>query len=234
MPHVLLVEDNESTNQHLANLLRSIDGVDVTQAFDRESAERAVQANRPDLAVVDIDLGPGIRDKYAGWSLFTALNAAGCTVIIVSGMPHAATIKEMALGLNAYDFLTKPVSDLEFIGRVERALAWKHPGGLDLCTSGRTWPEGLTEDPARKPNLRWKGKGVNLTLTELSLVYRLIDAPGTPVSNDSLAKVMKTAVSAHALATHMTGIRRKFLDVDGNFDRITSAPGKGYVWKTES
>lgn len=231
MPRIAIVEDDPATNQRLRTLIEGSMEAEVVQAFDRTQAEQLVLSARWDLVVMDIDLGQGPKNRYAGLALLAQLGRSGCPTIVVSGMPEE-NLQDVALSLHAYEFIAKPINDLDFIHKVEHALAWEtsDPGTDLFGTHG--WPQGLQPDPARKNQLTWKGRPLRLTLTELSIVHHLVEQPGEVVEARRLAKNLKSAGSHKAVAVHMSGVRKKFHDVDPEFDRIGTEPGKGYVWKT--
>ncbi len=231
MRRVAVIEDDKATNDHLRGLLETLPDLDVVQAFDRETAESIISAQRFDLVVIDIDLGQVPKNKYAGFALLLQLSGKGRATIVVSGMPEE-NLQAVSLSLSAYDFIGKPINDLDFLNKAEHALEWEASDNGGNEVGVHAWPDGLQLDPARKPGLLWKGKPVRLTLTELSIVHCLIEPPGRVVEYSRLAKTMKSSVSPKALATHMTGVRKKFIDVELTFDQIDSEPGKGYVWKT--
>lgn len=232
MPRIAIVEDDPATNDRLRALLEESMEAVVTQAFDRTQAEQLLSSSRWDLVVMDIDLGHGPKNRYAGLALVAQLGRSGCPTIVVSGMPEE-NLQDVALSLHAYEFIAKPINDLDFIHKVEHALAWEaSDAGKDLFgTHG--WPPGLLPDPARKNQLLWKGQPLRLTLSELSIVHHLVERPGEVVEARRLAKNLKSAGSPKAVVVHMSGVRKKFHDVDPDFDRIGTEPGKGYVWKTE-
>lgn len=230
MRRVLVIDDDAATNDRLRDLICSMPDVTVEQAHDRATAERMIRSATFDLAVVDIDLGHP-KDRYAGVALLTELSTRGCTTLIVSGMP-ADHLRGVTLTLHAYDFLSKPINDLDFMVKVEHAFYFQASAAQGDRMGSQAWPDGLSEDSNRKPNLLWKGRPVQLSLTELGLVMCLIGTPGRVVEHERLAKVMPTAISPRAIATHITSIRKRFRDVDPNFDEIDPEPGQGYVWKT--
>lgn len=55
----LVVDDDDFTRVLLARTLETLGHGDVLQAADAASAMRLADAQRPDLAMVDLDLGPG-------------------------------------------------------------------------------------------------------------------------------------------------------------------------------
>lgn len=69
-------------------------------------------------------------------------------------------------------------------------------------------------------------------MTEYRLVYKLLKTPGIAVNKDALADEMGSATAHGVLATHISGIRKKFKDVDSQFVAIETEPGKGYAWRS--
>lgn len=230
MPRIAIIEDVAIDSDRLKSLIeQSIEDVKVLQAHTRTEATKLLASEKLDLVIMDIELGQGPKDRYAGLGLLSEMRNMEWPTIVVSGMPEE-NLRNLALTLSAYEFIAKPVEDQDFIHKVEHALAWeKSDVGRDLF-GAQNWPEGLQADPNRKNKLLWKGKLVRLTMTELSIVQCLIEDPGKVVDKKRLTANLKSAVSTKALATHVSGTRSKFREVDPSFDRIENEPGKGYVW----
>ena len=231
MQKVLIVEDDRATSELLRSLMQSIPDTDVIQAFDKASAEDAMRLHTLALMVIDVRLGDGPRDKLSGFTLLKMLNGKPTVAIVVSGMPHDM-LPDMAISLQAFEFISKPVNELDFINKVERALAFHKQLLADLpAPHASNWPEGLEPDPRRKLRLRWKGRPVMLSITELRLVHCLIDPPNTVVEYAKLGLQLQSANSRKAVNTQMTGVRNRFVDIDPDFDAIESEPAKGYIWR---
>ncbi len=236
MRKIAIVEDDQATNDRLKKLVESLGDVEVEQAFDRESAEKLFGSRHFDLVIVDVELGQGPKDRYGGLTLLANLKGKRTVAIVVSGVSEE-NLSEVALSLHAYDFIGKPIVDLDFVNKVEHALEWQRESTVtreEGGTAGQRMPPGLEIDPARYVGLRWNEKPVRLTLTQLRLVHCLIEHPGRVVEHAKLQRLMDTSKSSGALATHISGVRDRFLDVDSAFDRIESEPGKGYAWKIDS
>lgn len=236
MHKVLIVEDDRTTNDMLKELVLSIANTEVVQAYDRSSAEQQLRSESFSLLVADVKLGENPKERLSGFTLLRVLGERPTVAIIVSGMPEDM-LPDMAISLQAFDFLSKPINDLDFINTVEHALEAydklmrESPPG----PTNRAWPIELTQDSKRKLHLKWKGKQVLLTLTELRLVHSLLETPDTVVPYAKLAQQLKTPNNnPKTIATHMTGVRRRFVDVDEGFGAIDSEPGRGYVWRTTS
>jgi DNA-binding response OmpR family regulator len=235
MLRVAVIEDEESMNKHLVQLISGYD-VHVVQAFTREQALQLVKAQRFDIVIVDVDLGPGPKEKYAGLEILSLLNGTPTVTLVVSGAPHP-NLQELAISLQAYDFIGKPIPELSFINKFEHALKTAQmQEGDNIVSLGSeiSLPPNLTKDPKIQYGLRWKGTLVRgLTLTHLRLVACLIEKPGTPVKRAELANQLVTSNAATAIATHMSEIRKQFVEIDPEFSHIQPEPGVGYVWKIE-
>jgi len=234
MSRIAIIEDVAIDSDRLKSLIeQSIPGAEILQAYTRAEALNLLKSERLDLVIMDVELGAGPKDRYAGLALLSEMQGMDWPTIVVSGMPED-NLRGVALTLRAYEFISKPVEDQDFIHKVEHALAWeKSDLGQDLF-GAQGWPEGLEANPKRKNQLLWKAKPVRLTMTELGIVQCLIEEPGKVVDNKRLIANLKSTVSTKALAVHVSGARSKFREVDPTFDRIENEPGKGYVWKVAS
>lgn len=232
MPRFAVIEDKQVVNDRLKSLLLTIPGAEVEQAFGLLEGQELLKKKLFDVVVLDIELGDGPKEKYGGLSILADLTGKRITTIVVSGMPEE-NLPELAISLKAYDFIAKPINELDFINKVEHALEWASDAEREGdSATDRTWPPNLEPDPSRYFGLRWKSKPVRLTLTQLRLVHCLAAQPGQPVEYEKLAKQLDSTSSHRAIATHLSEARQRFLLIDPKFDAIDSEPGKGYVWKT--
>ncbi len=231
MPQIAIVEDDPATNNKHFEMLSTIEGAVIHQAYSLQEAEALIAPGGFDLLVIDIDLGGDTQGQMAGLKLLSTYGGQ-MTTIIVSGMPEE-NLHTIALHLKAYEFIAKPVRPMDFENKVKHALAFSSSAAAKAPTFEAVWPEGLCPDRERPPNFLWKGKPVSLTITELTIVHCLAMRPGETVAYGKLAAAMKTGDSPRALSTHVSGVRKKFAGSDSNFDRIVANPSKGYYWKAD-
>lgn len=230
MIRIAIIEDEHVDSENIkALILNSLDA-EVRQAFTKADAERLLNEERFDLVIMDVELGGGARNRYAGLGLLSDIRANWPT-IVVSGMPEE-NLRGLALTLHAYDFIAKPVDEQDLINKIEHALAWSRSEASRDLTTQHGLPEGLTADPHRKNRYMWKGRPVQLSMTQLSILQCLVERPDTVVETRNLIKNLRSGLTAKAIATHMSGVRARFRDVDPDFDRIENEPGRGYRWKT--
>ena len=228
MPKIAVVEDDVGTNESHCEMLRKVPNAEIHSAYNLAEAEVLISAGGFDLLVIDIDLGGGSEGRTAGLRLL-AQYGGQTTTIIVSGAPEE-NLREISLTLKAYDFISKPVHEMDFENKVKHALDFNGSAAGNIMPRETIWPTGLLLDKDRPPNLLWRDKAVSLTLTELTIVHCLAIHPGELVTYEKLAAAMK---SGDSMSAHMTGVRKKFKEKDLRFDRIVAVPSKGYRWKAD-
>lgn len=230
MIRIAIIEDVPEDSENLKALILNSLKADVRQAFNKAEAEALLQEGKFDLVLMDIELGTGPKNRYAGLGLLSDVRASWPT-IVVSGM-REDNLRGLALTLHAYDFIAKPVDEQDLINKIEHALEWSSSeAGRDLTTM-QGLPPGLTADPHRRNRYVWKDNPVPLTITQLSLLQCLLERPGTVVDTRTLARSARSAMTAKAIATQLSNARTKFRAFDPEFDCIDNEPGRGYFWKT--
>ncbi len=118
---ILLIDDDSAFRKVYSALLRQA-GHSVTEADDRQSADRAFAQSQHSVVLLDLMLPPD-GSAQGGLEQLKAMlgRATGAKIIVVSG---AGDLKIMlqAVGAGAYDFLTKPVDPDVLLVVVDRAL----------------------------------------------------------------------------------------------------------------
>lgn len=116
--HILIVDDEANIRTLLARLCQR-EGYDPVTADDGAAAIRCLEAREPDICIADLRLPDTdglqilrrVKERYPD-----------CEVIVLTGYGDLATAVE-ALRLGAYDYLQKPVLDLEtIVNTLSRAL----------------------------------------------------------------------------------------------------------------
>ncbi|MBP0048010.1 response regulator [Marinobacterium sp. AK62] len=120
MPEVLVVDDEPNILLSLEFLMQQA-GYRVVTAADAEQASRLIEANRPDLVLLDISL-PGM----SGFDLLEQLRQSDATrdLPVIMLTAHGREVeKEKGLALGANDYITKPFSTRDLVSRVGTLLA---------------------------------------------------------------------------------------------------------------
>ena len=88
-------------------------------------------------------------------------------------------------------------------------------------------------DPLRH-SCTWNGEGVTLTVTEFLILQALASRPGYVKSRDNLMDAAyddQIYVDDRTIDSHIKRIRKKFRNVDDEFDAIETLYGVGYRYK---
>jgi len=118
---ILIVEDDEKSRRLLTDVL-SFHGYDVAAAENGEEGLRNAQAQRPDLALLDIQL-PGL----SGFEVLTGLRKAQRgearypVVAVTASVMEQDRRKILAAGFDA--FVSKPVNIRELLEMLSRLFA---------------------------------------------------------------------------------------------------------------
>jgi len=224
---IALIEDDAAIRANYAEAIKR-HGYEVAAYGSRPEASAAFRTRLPDLAIIDIGLGA---EPDGGFTLCRELRAASATLPILFLSARDSDFDIVSgLRLGADDYLTKDISLPHLLARIaalfRRAELSGAPQGADeLIERG-----DLTLDMKRFL-ARWKGREVDLTLTEFWMVHALAKFPGHVKNRDQLMGDAKIVVDDGTITSHIKRIRRKFAAVDSAFDAIDTVYGMGYRWR---
>ena len=109
----LIVDDEKLARESLRNHLEDLEGVEVVGEADRpNSAMAAVQALRPDVMLLDVQMPGG-----GGFAVLRGLEAPPPTVFVTAYDEYAVR----AFEVNAVDYLLKPVDPARLRQALDRA-----------------------------------------------------------------------------------------------------------------
>ena len=228
MVRVAVIEDDQPTSQQLRGWIEAArPGIQVDQWYNRDEAEAAIERERYDLVVLDIELG---RERNAGVAIINTLNKLhqGTPVLVVSAMP-AAIYRGIMKALDAWDYLQKTTFDeAEFVDTfldiLRTARAAEAPPAADAA---------LRLDPLWQRSPTWRGQRINLPLTAQRILAQLVQRKGQVVSYDELFDVVKSGRNRDNVRKHVSTIREAFREVDPGFDGIENIPMRGFRWAGE-
>lgn len=224
---IAIVEDDPDQRANYLDALAR-HGYAVHGYPNRAAALAAFRARLPDLAILDIMLED---EMDGGFDLCRELRALAPHLPILFLTARDSDIDRVSgLRLDAWDYLTKPVS-LQFLAVRVTSLfrivdALKSPAATpEVLQQGE-----LTLEPASMA-VRWRGTPLNLTLTEFWVVEALARRPGQVKTYDALMQVTRqNLIEKNSINTYIRRIRRKFQEIDPEFDCIQTVFGLGYRW----
>lgn len=225
---VAVIEDDLPTSNQIKEwILGASPGIEVSQWFDRDTAEAAIEREDYDLVVLDIELG---RERHAGVAIINAINKTGrgTPVLVVSAMP-AAIYRSIMKALDAWDYLQKTTFEeddfVETFLEILRATKERKN-----ASTGTKEDEELSLDPLRQSAPLWRGQRVNLPLTAQRILAVLYQRRNEAVSYDELFAVVKSGRNRENIRKHISTIREAFRELDENFDCIENIPMRGFRW----
>ena len=208
----------------------------VTRVYgDGESALKALVDNPPDLAIFDIKM-----PRMDGLELLRRFRERQPTPVIFLTSKDDELDEALGLAMGADDYIAKPFSQRLLIARIRAILrrtearAAQAPGepvaGEGMLTRGR-----LSMDPARH-RVTWGGQPVTLTVTEFMILETLAQRPGVVKTRNQLMDAAyqdDIYVDDRTIDSHIKRVRRKFRQVDAEFDAIETLYGAGYRFSEE-
>ena len=230
---IALVDDDR-------NILTSVSIALQTEGFltrvysDGEAALKALTDNPPDLAIFDIKM-----PRLDGLELLRRFREKHLTPVIFLTSKDDELDEALGLAMGADDYIAKPFSQRLLIARIRAILrrteAREAPAGGAEEASGPIERGRLLMDPARH-RVTWNGQAVVLTVTEFLILETLAQRPGIVKTRNQLMDAAyqdDIYVDDRTIDSHIKRIRRKFRQVDGEFDSIETLYGAGYRFSEE-
>lgn len=115
MDRLLLVEDDPTLIRMLTDFLRS-ENFEITSVTGQSAAAAAMEAGRPDLALVDISLAEG-----NGFAVCACAKKLGVPVIFLTASGDEYSVVA-GLDMGADDYISKPFRPRELVSRIRSVL----------------------------------------------------------------------------------------------------------------
>jgi two-component system response regulator ChvI len=230
---IALVDDDR-------NILTSVSIALQTEGFltrvysDGETALKAITENAPDLAIFDIKM-----PRMDGLELLRLVRERSQLPVIFLTSKDDELDEALGLAMGADDYIAKPFSQRLLIARIRailRRTEVRQSVDPDLDDAAEILIRGrLAMDPARH-RTHWKGEQVALTVTEFLILETLAQRPGVVKTRNQLMDAAyqdDIYVDDRTIDSHIKRLRRKFREVDPEFDAIETLYGAGYRFSEE-
>ena len=242
MANITLVDDDENIVTSVSMALES-HGHTVSSYNDGLSGLQALESEPPDLAILDVKM-----PRLDGMEVLRRLRQTSETPVIILTSKDEEIDEILGFNLGADDYIHKPFSQRLLLERVKAVLRRARigpdefdlddeaPGAVGAAANPNAKPlkrGKLTLDPARHDCL-WEGRPVKLTVTEFLLLQALAQRPGFVKSRDSLMDAAyddQVYVDDRTIDSHVKRMRKKFRQVDPEFDAIETLYGVGYRYR---
>lgn len=232
MPTIALVDDDRNILTSVSMAFEA-EGFHVQTYNDGAAALAALSANPPDVAVFDIKM-----PRMDGLELLRRLRQKSEIPVIFLTSKDEEIDEMFGLKMGADDYIKKPFSQRLLVERVKAVLrrtqARAEPSAPerkgDMLERGK-----LVMDPDRHI-CRWDDKSVTLTVTEFLILQALAQRPGFVKSRDQLMDAAyddQVYVDDRTIDSHIKRLRKKFKQVDDDFEAIETLYGVGYRYKED-
>lgn len=228
--HIVIVEDELALAANYQDVLHR-HGYRVTLFTQAMQAREGLETMMPDLVILDIALGD---DGEAGFELCRELRSKHSTLPIVFLSARDTEIDIVSgLRLGADDYLTKDISQPQLLARITALL--RRVAALSAPErSEQVLKRDQLELNIERLTVKWRATEVELTYTEFWMLHALARHPGHIKSRAQLMDAANVVLDDSTITSHIRRIRRKFEEIDPQFEQIETAYGLGYRWKAKA
>jgi two-component system alkaline phosphatase synthesis response regulator PhoP len=223
---ILVVDDDESLRRLVAAYLES-EGYEVKEAADGPSALTGVEAEDPQLVVLDLML-PGM----SGLEVARRIRIERATPILM--LTARGSEEDMLQGFEAGadDYLVKPFSPKVLVARVKAVLR-RSGAETQEEVGGPFMQGGLSIDPKAR-EVRLEGREIELTSTEFELLRVLSEHPGWVYTREELLEAVwgySYLGDSRLVDVHIANLRKKIGDDPSEPHFVRTVRGVGYKFQ---
>lgn len=221
----ILIADDEIKILEIVDLYLSKEGYTVYKAKDGQEALYIFENEKIDLLILDL-----MMPNLSGEEVCMKIRQSSDVPIIMLTAKSEVDDKLLGLSIGADDYVTKPFSARELVGRVHallrRSYKEKNPSADYF-----SFNDGDLEVDFRKMIVKKKGFEIKFTANEFKILKVLLANPGQIFSRDQLVeKAFGFDYGGYdrTIDTHIKNIRQKIEDDQKKPKYIQTIYGVGY------
>ena len=226
MAHRIALVDDDQHIITSVSLMLDAEGFEVDTYSDGEQALIGLRRRPADLAIPDIKM-----PRMDGMELLSKIRENSHLPVIFLTSKDDELDEALGLRMGADDYITKPFSQRLLLERVRAVL--RRAEQTDQTSSESAINIGQLSIQPDRHSCTWKGDDVKLTVTEFLILSALAKRPGLVKNRDQLLDAAygeTTYLDDRTIDSHIKRLRRKFRDVDPEFDSIETLYGVGYKY----
>jgi len=226
MAHRIALVDDDQHIITSVSLMLDAEGFEVDTYSDGEQALIGLRRRPADLAILDIKM-----PRMDGMELLSKIRENSHLPVIFLTSKDDELDEALGLRMCADDYITKPFSQRPLLERVRAVL--RRAEQTDQTSSESAINIGQLSIQPDRHSCTWKGDDVKLTVTEFLILSALAKRPGVVKNRDQLLDAAygeTTYLDDRTIDSHIKRLRRKFRDVDPEFDSIETLYGVGYKY----
>ena len=228
---IALIDDDQNILTSVSMVLEE-EGFQVFTYTDGVSGLEGVLNEQVDLVVLDIKM-----PRMDGMETLRRIREKSNDPVIFLTTKDDEIDELCGLRMGADDYIKKPFSQHLLIARIKTLLrrldVQNAPDGENKEEDALIERGDLLMDKTRH-SCTWKGKPLDLTITEFLILYALVEKPGFVKTRDQLIDVAygsNVYVDDRTVDSHIKRLRRKFKEIDDSFARIETLYGVGYRYR---
>ncbi len=232
MAHTIALVDDDRNIITSVSILLEAEGYNVRTYRDGEEGLSGISSNPPDLVVLDIKM-----PRMDGMEMLSQLRKDSQVPVIFLTSKDDEIDELLGLRMGADDFIRKPFSQRLLLERI-RVLLRRQAAMRQQNSQSNESDDVMKRGPllldAGRHLCAWKKEHVNLTVTEFLIVESLARHPGHVKSRDQLIDAAygeHIYVDDRTIDSHIKRVRKKFKQVDTDFNQIETLYGVGYRYK---
>jgi two-component system response regulator RegX3 len=223
----ILVADDEPSVRDAVGYALKQEGFDVTLAVDGDDADSKTGQGEPDFDLLILDI---MMPGRSGLDICRDVRSRSPVPIILLTAKDAEVDKVVGLEVGADDYVTKPFSVREVIGRVRAQLRRRE---LDRSTAGhdKTIDAGSVRIDLSRHLVSIRGEPVNLTRSEFQVLRLLAESPGQVFSRlEIMEELWQSEFSGDVRAcdVHISNLRQKIERDPQDPELVLTVRGVGY------
>ena len=230
---IYLVDDDRNILVSVSMALEA-EGFKVETFNDGETGLDAILKGQPDLVILDVKM-----PRMDGIEVLSKLREESSIPVIFLTSKDDEVDQVIGLRMGADDYVTKPFSQRLLIERIKVLLRRRDVMQAENESQGSKvecieYGDLILDDSRHLCS--WKGKPLNLTVTEYLLVKALAIRPGHVRNRDQLIDMAygeNIYVDDRTVDSHIKRVRKKFKKIDDEFDKIETLYGVGYRYQEE-
>ncbi|MCE7886738.1 MAG: DNA-binding response regulator [Alphaproteobacteria bacterium PRO2] len=231
-PTIALVDDDRNILTSVTMALEA-EGFKVTTYNDGEAALAGLFESPPHLVVLDIKM-----PRMDGMEVLSRLREKSKIPVIFLTSRDDEIDEVIGLRMGADDYIKKPFSQRLLIERIKTLL--RRNGAAETANASSDSAEQIVRGHLKLDDAKhlctWKDEPVSLTVTEYLLVKALAERPGHVRNRDQLIDMAygeNIYIDDRTVDSHIKRVRKKFKELDPEFNHIETLYGVGYRYKED-
>ena len=218
---IVAIDDEESVLKTLRHAFEH-EGFEVHTAPDAANGAILVDAVRPDLVVLDVLL-----PDRSGLDLAREIRKTSNVPIVMLSARADEVDRILGLEFGADDYVAKPFSPRELVGRVKAILRRAERGGGDPSRIAL----GILQIDLESRQVRVRGAEVRLTASEYAILHLLARHPSKAFSRTEILEALREEAPLEherAVDAHIHNLREKLEADPANPEVLLTERGLGY------